>query len=148
MRARYPDLEDRRLIYEIIRRIINRVVTDLIENTQRAIERTGPETSDDVRAMSAPLVAFTDPVLAEHGELKQFLNRNMYRHPTVTRMTDKARATVKGLFESYMSQPQEMPEEFSRRAASGDESRKARVVADYIAGMTDRFAIAEYERLG
>jgi dGTPase len=146
--ARYPELEDKRLIYEIIRRIINRVVTDLIENTQQAIDKASPETSDDVRAMSVPLVSFTATTFAEHGELKQFLNRNMYRHPTVTSMTDKARATVKGLFDTYMSNPREMPQEFASHAAGGDESRNARVVADYIAGMTDRFAIAEYERLG
>lgn len=145
--ALYPELEDRRLIYEVIRRIINRVVTDLIENTQRAIDKSGPETSDDVRAMSSPLVSFTDATYAEHGELKRFLHKNMYRHPTVTGMTDKARVMVRGLFDSYMNDPREMPEEYSRHAAGVYEQQKARVVADYIAGMTDRFAIAEYDRL-
>jgi dGTPase len=145
--SRYPDLDDRRLIYEVIRRMINRVVTDLIENTQSAIDRAAPQTIDEIRALPAPLVAFTASVLAEHRELKQFLNQHMYRHPTVKKMTDRARQMVQGLFGSYMEQPAEMPDEFSNRAAGGNESVKARVVADYIAGMTDRFAIAEFERL-
>ncbi len=146
--SRYPELEDRRLIYEVIRRMINRVVIDLIENTQAAIRRAQPESIEDIRKQSAPLVSFTDTVLREHRELKSFLNENMYRHPTVKRMTDKASEMVQMLFDQYMGNPLEMPDEFSDRAAQGDISVKARVVADYIAGMTDRFAIAEYERLG
>lgn len=145
--ARYPDLEDRRLIYEVIRRIINRVVTDLIENTQSAIDKLRPESIADVRAQPAPLVAFTDAVLSEHRDMKSFLYRNMYRHPTVKRMTDQAREMVQALFAQYMDNPSQMPQEFSSRAAKGDTAAKARVVADYIAGMTDRYAIAEYERL-
>lgn len=145
--ARYPELEDRRLIYEVIRRMINRVVTDLIENTQAAIKQAQPESIEDVRKQAAPLVSFTDSVLREHRELKDFLNENMYRHPTVKRMTDKAREMVQSLFDQYMSKPLQMTDEFSGRAAQGDTTVKARVVADYIAGMTDRFAIAEYERL-
>jgi dGTPase len=143
----YPDLEDRRLIYEIIRRMINRVVTDLIENTQAAIDRVRPESIEDIRSQPGPLVSFTEAVSVEHRELKRFLNENMYRHPTVKRMQDKARERVQALFDKYMSKPLQMPDEFSGRAAQGDTSVKARVVADYIAGMTDRFAIAEYERL-
>lgn len=145
--ARYPELEDRRLIYEVIRRMINRVVSDLIENTQAAIKQAQPESIEDVRKQAAPLVSFTDSVLREHRELKDFLNENMYRHPTVKRMTDKAREMVQSLFDQYMSKPLQMTDEFSGRAAQGDTTVKARVVADYIAGMTDRFAIAEYERL-
>ncbi len=145
--ARYPELEDRRLIYEIIRRMINRVVTDLIENTQAAIRRLQPESIEDIRSQPGPLVSFTDAVSVEHRELKRFLNENMYRHPTVKSMQDKARERVRALFDQYMSKPLQMPDEFSARAAQGDTSVKARVVADYIAGMTDRFAIAEYERL-
>jgi dGTPase len=145
--SRYPELEDRRLIYEVIRRMINRVVTDLIENTQAAIGRAQPASIEDIRKQPAPLVSFTDTVLREHRELKNFLNENMYRHAAVKRMTDKAREMVQALFEKYMVNPLQMTDEFSGRAAQGDTSVKARVVADYIAGMTDRFAIAEYERL-
>lgn len=144
----YPDLEDRRLIYEIIRRMINRVVTDLIENSRRQIEAAAPGSIDDVREHAEPLISFSDDVYADHSELKHFLNRDLYRHEKVRSMTDKARKMLEVLFERYMSAPEEMSEEFSGPALAGDESIRARSVADYIAGMTDRFAIAEHERLG
>lgn len=145
--ARYPDLEDRRLIYEVIRRMINRVVTDLIENSRSAIQRAAPKSIDDVRQQPSPLISFTESVFDEHRDLKKFLGENMYRHSTVNKMTARAREIVRELFERYVSEPTEMPEEFSSRALSGDATAKARVIADYIAGMTDRFAIAEFERL-
>ena len=146
VRARYPELEDRRLIYEIIRRMINKVVTDLIETTRTRIELASPETIDDVRNRNDPLVAFSDEVYAEHTELKRFLNKFLYQHEKVLRMTGKAQKMIEVLFERYMSNPGEMPKEFFVRAGT-DEKTAARVVADYIAGMTDRFAIAEHDRL-
>ena len=146
VRARYPDLEDRRLIYEIIRRMINRVVTDLVETTRTRIELASPETIDDVRNRKDPLVAFSDEIYAEHTELKRFLNKFLYQHEKVLLMTGKAQKMIEVLFERYMSNPGEMPKEFFVRAGT-DEKTAARVVADYIAGMTDRFAIAEHERL-
>jgi dGTPase len=146
VRERYPDLEDRRLIYEIIRRMINRVVTDLIETTRTKIELVSPETIDDVRNLQDPLVAFSDEIYAEHAELKRFLNKFLYQHKTVLRMTGKAKKMIEVLFERYVSKPSEMPKEFFDRAGN-EEKIRARVVADYIAGMTDRFAIAEHDRL-
>ena len=146
VRERYPDLEDRRLIYEIIRRMINKVVTDLIETTREKIESADPSSIDDVRNLKEPLVAFSEQVYAEHIELKRFLNKNLYQHEKVLSMTGKAQAMIEVLFERYMSDPAEMPNEFSNRAAGNIETR-ARVVADYVAGMTDRFAIAEHDRL-
>jgi len=148
VRNLYPDLEDRRLIYEIIRRMINRVVTDLIENSRRQIEAAAPASIDEVRDRNEPLISFSDEVYADHSELKRFLNRDLYRHEKVRSMTDKARKMLEVLFERYMGAPGEMSEEFSAPALAGDESVRARMVADYIAGMTDRFAIAEHERLG
>jgi len=146
VRERYPDLEDRRLIYEIIRRMINKVVTDLIETTRARIEASDLKSIDDVRNLSHTLVAFSDEVYAEHTELKRFLHEYLYQHEKVLSMTGKARVMLEVLFERYMSEPREMPDEFFRRAGA-DEVTRARVVADYIAGMTDRFAIAEHERL-
>ncbi len=146
VRERYPDLEDRRLIYEIIRRMINRVVTDLIETTRTKIELASPETIDDVRNLHDPLVAFSDEIYAEHTELKRFLNKFLYQHKKVLRMTGKAKKMIEVLFERYVSKPSEMPKEFFDRAGN-EEKIRARVVADYIAGMTDRFAIAEHDRL-
>ena len=147
VRQRYPALEDRRLIYEIMRRMINKVVTDLIDTTQANIESAAPQSINDVRNQKSPLVAFSPDVYAEHVELKRFLNKYLYHHDKVLSMTGKAQAKIEVLFERYMSDPAEMPAEFSDRATVGDEDAKARVVADYIAGMTDRFAVAEHERL-
>jgi dGTPase len=144
--ARYPNLDDRRLIYEIIRRMIDRLVTDLIETTRANLERLQPATIEDVRALAHPIVRFSDEAFEQHAELKRFLNRNLYRHEKVRTMTDKAKITVKELFDRYMDAPQEMAPEFANRAER-DESQKPRAVADYIAGMTDRFAIAEHDRL-
>jgi dGTPase len=144
--GRYPELDGRRVIYETIRRMINRLVTDLIENTQAALDRLRPGSIDDVRMQPKPIVRFSEEVFEEHSHLKQFLNHNLYRHDKVRIMTDKARETVRELFDRYMRAPAQMAHEFSRQAQA-DEARKARVVADYIAGMTDRFAIAEHERL-
>jgi len=144
--ARYPKLDDRRLIYEIIRRMIDRLVTDLIENTRASLELLKPATIEDVRMQAEPIVRFSDEVFEQHVELKRFLNRNLYRHDKVRMMTDKAKITVKELFGRYMDAPGEMAPDFAKPAQT-DESQKARVVADYIAGMTDRFAIAEHDRL-
>ena len=92
------------------------------------------------------LVAFSDEVFAEHTALKRFLHESLYQHEKVRSMTGKAQQMLEDIFKRYMLDPGEMSDEFSSRA-SGDESTKARAVADYIAGMTDRFAIAEHERL-
>jgi dGTPase len=147
--ARYPQLDDRRLIYEIIRRMIDRLVTDLIENTRAGLNRLQPASIEDVRRQPEPIVRFSDGVFEQHIQLKRFLNQNLYRHDKVRIMTDKAKVTVQQLFDRYMQDPGQMAAEFSRQAQAGDgnEARKARVVADYIAGMTDRFAIAEHDRL-
>ena len=145
----YPQLEDRRLIYEIIRRMINKVVTDLIDNTQRRIDSIAPGSIQDVREHQEPTVALSEEVFAMHTALKQFLNKQLYRHDKVREMTDQAKAMIAVLFDRYMDDPGQLPAEFSARANAdgGTASEKARVVADYIAGMTDRFAIAEYDRL-
>lgn len=147
VQEKYPGLEDRRLIYEIIRRMIDKVVTDLIETTTTNLAEAAPASIDDVRNAGRPLVEFSGDVFALHSSLKNFLNHTLYRHDKVTEMTDKAKLMVEFLFKRYMDQPQQMPTEFSSRTNDGDLASKARVVADYVAGMTDRFAIAEHERL-
>ena len=148
VRGRYPDLEDRRLIYEIIRRMIDHVVTNLIDSSRDNIEAAAPTSIADVRACKGPLVSFSDDVYAEHLELKRFLNKSLYQHEQVLSMTGAAQKMIEVLFERYMSDSGEMPDEFSERASGMNETGVARVVADYIAGMTDRFAIKEHERLG
>lgn len=146
---KYPALEDRRLIYEIIRRMIDKVVTDLIDNTASRIENLAPSSIEDIRAHNEPVVVLSDRVYEQHTALKQFLNQHLYRHEKVRQMTDKAKLMIEILFERYMGNPGQMPDEFCARATTdeADESIKARVVADYVAGMTDRFAIAEHDRL-
>jgi dGTPase len=149
VRKRYPDLDDRRLLYEIIRRMIDHLVTDLIENTRHALQDLEPASIEDVRAQTKPLVHFSDAVFEQHAQLKRFLNENLYRHEKVRIMTDKAKDRVRDLFQRYMREPGEMAPDFSGPATARDcdERQRARVVCDYIAGMTDRFAIKEHERL-
>jgi len=144
---RYPGLEDRRLIYEIIRRMINTVVTDLIETTKRDIEAAAPQSIDDVRAAGKPLVWFSAEIGEQHRMLKQFLHQHLYSHEQKLEMTRKVQTVLRDLFDTFMNDVGRMPGEFAARAAEGDEAGRARVVADYIAGMTDRYAFAEHRRI-
>jgi len=144
---RYPDLEDRRFIYEIIRRMINTVVTDLIDTTQRNLDRIKPQLIDDVRTAGEPIVLLSDEIFQQHVSLKRFLMRHLYSHERKLEMTHQAQAIIRELFELYTADVRKMPAEFADRAENEDKAGCARVVADYVAGMTDRYAIAEHERL-
>jgi dGTPase len=144
---RYPDLDDRRLIYEIIRRMINTVVTDLIDQTRANITALAPQSIDDVRQAGKLLVSMTDEIYAQHVGLKRFLNKHLYRHEQKLAMTEKVQAMLKDLFQIYMTDIDRMSPQFSSLANKQDQTSRARVVADYISGMTDRFAIAEHERI-
>jgi dGTPase len=149
--AAHPGIAGRRLIHEIGRRIVDRVVTDLIDNSRAAIVALAPLSIDVVREHSRPLIGLSDGVRAEHLELKSFLRSHLYRHYRVLRMTTKARRVVRALFDVLLANPDLMPDEHGEaaRRAGGEqgEAGQARAVADYIAGMTDRYAILEYERL-
>jgi len=147
VRGKYPKLEDRRLIYEVIRRMIGHVVTDLIDQSSAQIAASGPETIEDVRTADEPLIGFSDAVFERHLALKEFLRRNLYRHDQVRAVNQETQVMVERLFHVYMDDSSQMPAEFEKQAGAGDDTGKARVVADYIAGMTDRFAISEYKRL-
>ncbi len=148
---RYPALADRRLIHEITRRMINYVVTDLIEHSSQLLRTAMPPDIDAVRKERGPLLGFSAAVRAQHVELKQFLREHVYRHYKVLRMTSKARRVIQQLFGAFMQEPALMPEEHQHNAlrltAAQGEDGKARAVADYIAGMTDRYAILEHRRL-
>ena len=146
VQQKWPDLEDRRLIYEVIRRMIGHVVDDLIETTSAALAAAAPGSIDDVRGLGKPIVSFSNRVHDKHLGLKKFLRENLYRHEQVRSMNEQTQAMIEVLFDRYMRNPDEMPASFVDRA-SGDETERARGVADYIAGMTDRFAIAEHDRL-
>ena len=148
---RYPGLSERRVIHEVVRRMINEVVTDLIEATRARIESVAPADVDAVRTAGTGLVAFSDRIAAEHRELKRFLHERVYRHFRVVRMTTKSQRVVRELFDAYAGDLRLLPDEHrdaARRleAVDGDAGRM-RAVADYIAGMTDRYAILEHSRL-
>ena len=142
VRAAYPALVDKRLVHETIRRMINTLVVDLIEETSRHIARASPASIDDVRS-ARPLAAFSPQVRGEADELKAFLHENLYRHYRVMRMTAKARRIVADLFAAFLAEPRLLPLDHQLRAATD----APRVIADYVAGMTDRYAIKEHQRL-
>ena len=144
---KYPQLDDRRLIYEVIRRMIGFVVGDLIGTSLQRIQECAPGSIDAVREQPGPLISLSDATLQQHLSLKKFLRENLYRHQQVRQMNDETRGIVEALFERFFHEPETMPGSFATNAKSGGESHRARIVADYIAGMTDRFAIAEHERL-
>ena len=127
--------------------MIDTVVTDLIENTRRNLEAADPGSIDDVRKAGKALSVLSDDIYEQHVSLKRFLNKHLYSHEKKLAMTQQAKAIVRELFEIYTADIQRMPAEFSSRAKQYDEPGQARVVADYIAGMTDRYAIAEHERI-
>jgi dGTPase len=136
----YPRLNGRRLLFESIRLMLSDQVYDVIDTTRARLHAAGVDSADAVRN-SPPLVAFSDAMRERSQVLKTFLFRNLYRHPQVMETTDRARRVVADLFERYLHSPEELPEAHGRRRDT------ARAVADYIAGMTDRFAIREHERL-
>jgi dGTPase len=151
VRARYQNIDAKTLIQETVRGMINHIVTDLLAATRDRIARTDPLSSDDVRACSEPLVAFSETTYAAHIELKRYLQRSLYRHERVLEMTDRADTIVKGLFELFNADPGAMPAAHAGRAASWEQSLgdagRARAVADYVAGMTDRYALLVYQEL-
>lgn len=147
VQARYPKLEDRRLVYETIRRMIGTVVTDLIETTRANIEDAAPRSIEDVRRAGKVLVAFSPATHEQHVALKRFLHQHLYSHEKKLEMTERAQRTIRELFRLYTSDTSALPDEFAEQARGRSEAGQARVVADYIAGMTDRYAIAEHARL-
>ena len=142
VKAKYPKLEQKRLIHETIRRMINVLVVDLCENSTANIAKNAPQNIQDIR--QAPyLVSFSKGMAAKNLALKQFLRKNLYQHYKVNRMSAKAERVIRELFTVFIGNIGLMPLEFQQHA----QADKARAVADYIAGMTDRFAIREHRRL-
>ena len=129
--------------------MINHQATDLLETSRAAIDAADPRTVDDIRGYRTALIGFSPLMLEQHRELKQLLHRNLYRHYRVHRMTVKAQRIVKALFDIFFDDIRTLPLDVQHRIEEqgGGASERARLVADYVAGMTDRFAIAEYRRL-
>ncbi|MBF0471599.1 MAG: deoxyguanosinetriphosphate triphosphohydrolase [Gammaproteobacteria bacterium] len=151
VRHAHPKLRGRRLIHEIIRRMINAQVIDLLQQSQRLLQQANLRHSEAVRSAGRPLIAFSEEMVPLHQSLKQFLRRELYNHYRVHRMTTKAQQTVTALFTAFNEDNGLLPPEAQQRVAASRqgevEETTARVIADYIAGMTDRYAITEHKRL-
>ena len=145
VRAQHPAANQRIWRYQSIRRIIDLMVTDLITTLDERLVAQRVQTLDDVRNVGRPFVAFSPGIEAQRLELKAFLMDNLYRHYRVMRMAEKARRVMTELFQAFMSEPNQLPPHILERQGLGESL--PRVVADYIAGMTDRFALQEHRKL-
>lgn len=143
----YPDAAPQRQAHETVRRLIDRMVRDLMDESQKRIAAAGVETAQDVRVAAKPVMAFSDDLLSADKELRTFLMDNMYRHYRVNRMTSKARRIVTDLFELYMNEQEILPDDWRDKCQGVDDNIAARHICDFIAGMTDRYAIEEHRRL-
>ena len=147
--VKYPHLIETKFRAEIIRQMIGEMVSDVLTETQKRLFDHNIETVEDIRSAGQQMVAFSDDMFKKVQDLREFLFSRMYKHYTVNRMRIKAEKVVTDLFETFMARPDCLPEEwyYKHMAAKGDKNESARVVCDYIAGMTDRYAIVEHGRL-
>ncbi len=145
----YPGLERVRAIHELVRRLITFFIEDAIAESWRRLAASGVANVDDVRALGAPLVGFSEPMAQSGQSISRFLFENMYRHRSLVRIRDRAALIIRQLFSRFFTAPELMPAEWGRVAVKTgtSEMRRARLVCDYIAGMTDLYAIAEHRRL-
>ena len=141
------DIEFSRMIHELSRRIVNKLVADILGETRQRIAELKPETVQDIRKYEKPVVGFSAELSAQVDDLRDFLFSKMYRHYKVNRMASKARRVIKELFHLFIYEPDILPDEWREGPGPSAESKQARLIADYIAGMTDRYALLEYERL-
>jgi dGTPase len=142
VRHLYPDLTERRVVHETVRRMINTLVTDLIRQSERNISKQSPATLEDVRSAAA-MIAYSPEMNELQRALKNFLSTHLYRHYRVLRMSAKAQRIIGDLFGIFIADSRLLPPQFQQQAEAG----LARAVADYIAGMTDRYAIREHRRI-
>ena len=148
----WPTLGPRRIIHEVVRRMINAQVTDLIESSQEKISANNPNDINSVRQANETLIVVSEKMKQQHHELKRFLRRDLYCHYRVHRMTLKATGIIREIFNAFMNDNKLLPKDVSEKIehsedSSINETRTARIIGDYIAGMTDRYAIAEHERI-
>ena len=142
-----PNVEESIVVHECIRRLIGNMISDCLIETKRRLREFKPNSAKDVRDMGTPIVGFSGTMLKVEQSLKEFLGKHMYRHDRVTNMTNRAKKVVEELFITFFENPDLLPIEWQRRGGGGGEDKIARSVADYIAGMTDRFALDEHSRL-
>lgn len=143
----YPNAPKDVVIHELVRRMINRMVSDLMVESGRRLGALNPQSPDDIRQAGKPIIAFGNDMADAVRDLKAFLFERMYRHYLVNRMASKAKRVVTDLFDLYISEPECLPTEWNARAGEPNSAETARVVADFIAGMTDRFAFREHAKL-
>jgi len=147
----YPTINERRTIHEIIRRMINCQITDLLAATGRNIQSVNPKKLEDIKQLPTPAATFSDPMKEKTQQLKKMLRLDLYQHFRVHRMSNKAKLVIKSLFQAFIEDIRLLPTDTYKNTliaynTSGEQGR-AIAIADYIAGMTDRYAIREYERI-
>ena len=147
VRSKYPAIEERRIVFEAVRRLIGDMVEDVMLETKRRAARNAPDCAVDVRKMGEPLVAFSEEMALKNRDLKDFLFRHMYRHRDVIREVDKAQRVVRDLFAHLMSNAVDLPDQWQPIVGDNEEYSNARMVADYIAGMTDNYALQCHDRI-
>jgi dGTPase len=145
--ALFPGLAMERRTFELVRRLINRMIGDVVETTQSNIKAVAPGSVGDVRMCGRTLVSLSEEMRGNDRALREFLFERMYRHFRVNRMTSKVKRVTRDLFELYMREPNCLPDDWRKQAEESENSPRARLVCDYIAGMTDRFALEEHKRL-
>ncbi len=146
IRASHPDLDEHRLVHELIRQLIGFLIDDVVAETGRRLARLVPRSADDVRNAAAPVAGFSADVGEADRAIKAFLKPHMYRHPRVMRVMDEAGGVVRDLFARYSAHSGDLPEEWQQGLAGLDDVARARSIADFIAGMTDRYALVEHAR--
>jgi dGTPase len=142
----FPALDPARRTHELVRRLITRMIEDVITETRRRTERLAPHSASDIRGASEPVVAFSAAMAEADKGIKGFLYPRMYRHPRVNRIMSDAEGVLRDLFGHYMRKPTDMPAEWAEGLSARDQHANARRTADYIAGMTDRYALIEHAR--
>lgn len=147
IRADYPGLDAPRLVHEFIRRLIGLLIEDVIAESGRRLESLAPQSAEAVRHAAAPVAGFSDAIERDDRAIKRFLKLRMYRHARVMRVMEEAARAVRELFGHYNACPDELPAEWRDGLAGAGEAARARRIADFIAGMTDRYALAEHGRL-
>ena len=147
VRDRYGDIDRPRLIHVAVSQMIGAMVEDLLAETRRRLVQSNVSAVDDIRALDRPVVAFSEELAAADRAVKAFLGENMYRHHRVNRMTSKARRVVGDMFALLFAEPELLPVEWRGQADQKDDARRARLIADYIAGMTDRYALEVHRKL-
>jgi dGTPase len=147
MRERYGDIERRRLIHVAVSQMIGAMVEDLLDETRRRLADREVRSVEDIRALDRPVAAFSEELAAADRAVKAFLQENMYRHHRVNRMTSKARRVVGEMFDLLFAEPELLPAEWRGPAEQKDDAGRARMIADYIAGMTDRYALEVHRKL-